>query len=265
MQLSPQIEALIAAASARTGVPADTLRSFVRIESGGRPDVVTGSYRGLLQLSPQEFSRYGGQGDIMNPEANMMAGATKIKAESDRFASRYGRAPSADELYMLHQQGEGGAAAHMSNPDAPAWRNMAGTAEGREKGEGWARQAIWGNVPADVRQRYGSVENITSRQFMDLWKEKVGRFGGGANDGAVTTTAAVAPIHQSGYGRETMGGGNAFAANAPAPAKPAAEAPAPEQPANAFASVKPYEVQSISIAAPDDLPQYIRRRSYAYA
>lgn len=258
MQFSPQIEAMIADASRRTGVPVDTLRTFVRIESGGRPDVVTGSYRGLLQLSPQEFTRHGGSGNIMDPAANLQAGAAKIKAESERFASRYGRPPSAHELYMLHQQGEGGAAAHMSNPSAPAWQNMAVTAEGRQKGSGWARQAIWGNVPSDVRARFGSVDNISSQQFMDLWKDKVGRFGGSPPSSGATPTA---PIHQSGFGRQPPSDGNGFAD--PAPAAPVmADTQRREPRPNAFEVPKPYQVQALSIDAPDDLPSYERRRSY---
>lgn len=56
-RLSPEIEAGIARASRSTGLPPETLRAFVLIESGGRPDVQTGSYRGLLQLSPGDSHR----------------------------------------------------------------------------------------------------------------------------------------------------------------------------------------------------------------
>lgn len=255
MGYGANIDALIEDASRRTGVPVETLRAFVSIESSGRPDAVTGSYRGLLQLSDNEFRRYGGQGNIFDPSANLNAGATKLKAESDRFAARYGRQPTADELYMLHQQGEGGAAAHMSNPSAPAWRNMASTAEGRQKGEGWARKAIWGNVPTDVRDRYGSVDNITSQQFMDLWRGKVSRFGGAS----APAQAAIAPIHQTGVGRETPSG-NGFS-TPPEPTQ-VAEAMPSDRPANAFADHQPYQVEALNIAAPDNLPSFARRRSY---
>ena len=90
---------------------------------------------------------------------------------------------------MAHQQGAGGAAAHLSNPNQPAWKSMASTAEGQQKGEAWAKQAIWGNVPDDLKARYGSVDNMTSKQFTDMWKER------GAQHGltdAPTTAAAPA-------------------------------------------------------------------------
>jgi hypothetical protein len=191
-RLSPEIEAGIARAAQRTGVDPATLRTFVLIESGGRPDVQTGSYRGLLQLSPGEFARHGGSGNIFDPDANLTAGALKLRTETADFERRYGRAPSASELYMMHQQGVGGSAAHWANPDAPAWQNMAGTAEGRQRGDAWARQAIWGNVPADVRERFpGGVDSMTSRDFLKLWDDKVARFSGATPD--PTQVAATYP------------------------------------------------------------------------
>lgn len=177
-RLAPNIEASIARAAERAGVDPGMLRTFVLIESGGRPDVTTGSYRGLLQLSPSEFRRYGGEGDIYDPDRNLMAGALKLKMESAGFKEKYGRDPTPTELYMIHQQGVGGSAAHMANPDKPAWENMFSTAEGRARGPEWSKKAIWGNVPDDVKARYGSVENMTSADFMKLWDDKVTRIAG---------------------------------------------------------------------------------------
>jgi hypothetical protein len=155
------------------GMDAKTLATLVGIESGGNPNAKTGSYRGLLQLSADEFRRYGEGGNIMDPEANLRAGVRSLQDKGARFAREFGRKPSATELYLMHQQGEAGLRAHLRNPDAPAWKNMLSTGEGRRKGAGWARKAIWGNVPSDVRSRYGSVDNLTSRQFVSLWQQKV--------------------------------------------------------------------------------------------
>lgn len=191
--LSPQIEAAIERTARARGIDPATLRAFVMIESGGRPDVTTGSYRGLLQLSPQQFREHGGQGDIYDQQANLDAGAGKLSAMTQRFQQRNGRPPSSAELYMMHQQGEGGAAAHSANPSAPAWQNMASTAEGRQKGEEWAKRAIWGNVPDDVKARYGSVDNLTSADFMKLWEGKVARFSGAPQEPQGSPVAAVLP------------------------------------------------------------------------
>jgi hypothetical protein len=172
------VNGALAAASKATGVPLDTLRTFARIESGGNPREGKGSYRGLFALSDDEFNRYGG-GNVLDARDNAMAAARKIKAESEAFATKYGREPTAGELYLIHQQGAGGFDAHMRNPDAPAWQNMASTAEGRQKGEAWAKAAIWGNIPDRDKAAFGSVDNVTSRAFTSLWTARVDRDRGG--------------------------------------------------------------------------------------
>ena len=105
-------------------MPVSTLRAFAVIESSGNPKVSTGSYHGVYQLSHSEFRKYGGRGNIFDVEENTDVAARKLRSESDAFARQYGREPTANELYMIHQQGVEGAAKHMANPDAPAWRNM---------------------------------------------------------------------------------------------------------------------------------------------
>lgn len=160
------------------GLDPSLLHAFVKIESGGNPNNRTGSYKGLLQLSDSEFNKYGGQGNIFDPNANLQAGALKLKAESADFAKQFGRQPTAAELYLMHQQGVGGARNHWTNPERLAWQNMADTAEGRQKGPAWARAAIWGNVPDDLKKQFGSVDNMTSADFVKLWTDKVARLSG---------------------------------------------------------------------------------------
>jgi hypothetical protein len=51
------------------------------------------------------------------------------------------------------------------------------TSEGQEKGEAWARKAIWGNVPWDLKNKIkDGVKALTSGQFIALWTERVNRF-----------------------------------------------------------------------------------------
>jgi hypothetical protein len=158
---------------------------FVQVESGGNPNARIGKYAGLLQMGPAEIRQYGGK--------NLEHGRAMLADRAAAFQQSYGRQPSATELYLIHQQGEGGLAAHMRNPDAPAWRNMASTAEarGRRDGEAWARRAIWRNVPDGLKKQFGSVDNITSAQFMDLWNRKIERAGDASSpaQGAVSETA----------------------------------------------------------------------------
>jgi hypothetical protein len=66
---------------------------------------------------------------------------------------------------------------------------MASTREGRERGEAWAKQAVWGNIPAQLQAQFGSVDNITSRQFLELWR---GRVEGGGQEQQQAPAPAVA-------------------------------------------------------------------------
>ncbi len=167
------------------GFSPETLDRYVQIESGGNPNARTGSYKGLFQLSDSEFNKYGG-GNIYDTADNAKAGVAKLAAERDTFINQYGRDPSPTELYLIHQQGPAGFAAHYGNPDQPAWQSMASTGEGRQKGEAWAKAAIWGNIPDSQKAQFGNVNNVTSQQFMDLWRNKV-------EGGQPTQTASGSP------------------------------------------------------------------------
>lgn len=169
----PTDDAYIDEAALASGLDPRFMRRILQIESGGNPKATTGSYRGLFQLSWPEFKAHGGTGDIYDPVQQSKAAATKFKTEADAFNKKYGRDPTPTELYLIHQQGSGGFEAHFNNPTQPAWQSMASTGEGKQKGEKWAKQAIWGNVPDDLKKQYGSVDNITSQDFMNIWKHKV--------------------------------------------------------------------------------------------
>jgi uncharacterized protein (TIGR02594 family) len=204
-QLSGNVDAAIEQAAAEAGVDSGMMRAFAEIESGGRPTVQTGSYKGLFQLSEAEFAEHGGRGDIFDPVENARAAAHKLKSESEQFRTRYGRAPTGAELYMIHQQGWGGYHQHTAQPKRAAWESMYATAEGQRRGADWAKQAVWGNLPASERRRFGSVENITSGQFLDFWRQRYARAEGRA--AAVETPAAASTPEDTapGAGQPTLG------------------------------------------------------------
>jgi hypothetical protein len=106
-------------------------------------------------------------------DQNIRAGVTQLRAKGETFQREFGRAPTATETYLMHQQGEAGARAHFANPEQPAWVNMLGTGEGKKKGEAWAKAAIWGNLPKSAQEQFGSVENVTSRDFVGVWTQRV--------------------------------------------------------------------------------------------
>ena len=180
-----------------TGADAYTLKRFMMIESGGREKAVTGSYKGLFQLSAKEFKKYG-RGNIYNAEDNARAAAKKLVVESAEFKQKFGRDPTITDLYMYHQQGKGGTARHYANPGAPAWKNMLATKEGRGKGEKWAKAAIWGNIPTSAKgspqfnkkQFPKGVNSVTSKQFVEGWGRKLNSQ---SSIGQTTATAARSP------------------------------------------------------------------------
>jgi hypothetical protein len=152
------------------------MKAFARIESGYNPRAKTGSYKCLFQLSNWEFAKYW-QGDIYDIRDCSIAAARKFATEAAQFEKDVGRKATAAELYCIHQQGYQGCAFHYAAPQQLAWKNMYLTSEGQEKGEKWARKAIWGNVPWDLKNTIkGGVEALTSGQFIALWTERVNRF-----------------------------------------------------------------------------------------
>jgi len=196
---SPSAASGISDVASRYGIDPGTLTRAVQIESGGNPTARTGSYKGLLQLSDSEFNQYKPRPDasIWNPADNLEAGAAKMRAEGDQFAHNFGRQPTGFDAYMIHQQGLAGYSSHLANPNAPAWQNMAATAEGQQKGAGWAKAAIWGNIPTQYKAGFDNVDNVTSRDFVEMWRQRWGKgsgaasaFTGAAQQGGVQNAAS---------------------------------------------------------------------------
>jgi hypothetical protein len=169
------IKGTIEKVAAAHGFDPAKLKAMVSIESSGNPAAgAGGSYEGLLQLNKAEWAKYGDPSkNRLDAEANLNAGVKSLMDKEAKFKTQYGRDPSATELYLMHQQGEAGLRAHLNNPDQPAWKSMAGTGEGKQKGDGWAKQAIWGNVPSDMKAQFGSVDKMTSADFVAVWMHKL--------------------------------------------------------------------------------------------
>jgi hypothetical protein len=170
------IRAEIEQAAALFDVDIGMMKAFAKIESGYNPRAKTGRYKCLFQLSDWEFAKYW-QGDIYDIRDCSIAAARKFATEAAEFEKDVGRKATAAEIYCIHQQGYHGCAFHYAAPHQLAWKNMYLTSEGQEKGEKWARKAIWGNVPSDLKNKLkGGVEALTSGQFIALWTERVNRF-----------------------------------------------------------------------------------------
>ena len=170
------IRAEIEQAAKLFDVDARMMKAFAEIESGYNPKARTGNYKCLFQLSDWEFAKYW-QGDIYDIRDCSIAAARKFATEAAEFEKDVGRKATAAEIYCIHQQGYQGCALHYAAPEQLAWKNMYLTSAGQEKGESWARKAVWGNVPSDLKDKIkGGLEALTSGQFIALWAERVERF-----------------------------------------------------------------------------------------
>lgn len=162
-------------ASDAFGLDVNFMKAVAKIESGFDPKQHTGSYIGLFQLSKYEFNKFG-SGQILDSRDNAIAAAYKVITEGILFEWMTQKKPTLSDLYLIHQQGWEGAAEHISQPDRIAWKSMCATSEGREKGEKWCKRAIWRNTLPAVKDVWKSVDKLTSRAFVGMWRERVAHF-----------------------------------------------------------------------------------------
>jgi hypothetical protein len=157
------------------------------IESGGNPNSVTGSNRGLGQFGPQEEARYGiTDGNRGSYDAQAAAVAREAAEHSAVLQRALGRPPTASELYLTHQQGQaGGPALLTASPDQPAWMAI----RPYYKSDAIAQKAISGNIPSDHPLYRTDVNQISAGDFRNLWTSK---FEGGKGSGHTAVAAAPA-------------------------------------------------------------------------
>ena len=159
-------------ASDAFGLDVNFMKAVAKVESDFNPKQRTGSYIGLFQLSKDEFKQFG-SGHILSPRDNAVAAAYKIITEGILFEWVTHKKPTLSDLYLIHQQGWEGAAEHIRQPDRIAWKSMCATSEGMEKGEKWCKRAIWRNTLPAVKHAWKSVDKLTSRAFVGMWRERV--------------------------------------------------------------------------------------------
>lgn len=117
-QPSANIRGLIADVATRNEISPDYLTKLVGIESSFNPNAVSSTgAKGLGQFIPSTAKAYG-LTDPFDPAANLQATARFTLDNRATLARALGREPTAGELYLAHQQGAGGAAKILANPDA---------------------------------------------------------------------------------------------------------------------------------------------------
>lgn len=148
------------------------MRTIAEAESSSNPNKQDkgSQYSGLFQLNKSEFTKYGGTGSIYDADQNALAAMGKMTKEGQQAQDILGRALSPVEQYMVHQQGLAGTISHLQNPDQPAWQSFQQASKWSDER---AKTAIWGNLSSNQKAQFGNdVNNITSRDFINLWANK---------------------------------------------------------------------------------------------
>lgn len=135
-------------------LPSGYLARTAQIESAGDPNAKNpnSSAGGLFQFIDSTAQQYG-LADRFDPAASADAAARLARDNAAILKRTLGRDPTSAELYLAHQQGAGGAARLLSNPNARA-------------------SDIVGE---DAVRLNGGDLDMTAGQFAGLW---TGKFGG---------------------------------------------------------------------------------------
>ncbi|MBJ7417581.1 MAG: lytic transglycosylase domain-containing protein [Niveispirillum sp.] len=108
---TPPYDAEITIAARRFDLPQAWIKAVIDAESGGDANAVSvKGALGLMQLMPDTWvemrDRYGIQGDVLDPVANIIAGSTYLAEMHDRFGypglfAAYNAGPARYEVHLL--------------------------------------------------------------------------------------------------------------------------------------------------------------------
>lgn len=177
--------------AAAMGVDPATATVIAMVESGMNPSAVNGSSKGVFQLQDARWKEMGGTAaDRDNPAKQVELGVKSIKVTTDRLTKKLGRAPQAWEIYMAHQQGDGGGPALLT---APPNVSAIAVLEGIGVSPRIAKLSITQN---------GGREDMTAGQFTALWRDRFARkaasgSGVAASRPAATLTPNAPPTRES--------------------------------------------------------------------
>ncbi|WP_208438405.1 transglycosylase SLT domain-containing protein [Bartonella vinsonii] len=150
---NPSIDQAIRQSASRYGLPESYLYRVAQIESGGNPNARNprSSAGGLYQFIDSTAKQYGLQ-DRFDPIQAADAMGRLTRDNRNHLSRVLGRAPSEAELYLAHQQGAGGAARLLQNPQAHAVQIVGSNAVGLNGGNAGMRA---GDFVNHVLQMYG--------------------------------------------------------------------------------------------------------------
>lgn len=155
------------------GIDPRIMLALVAIETGGtfNPNSRNASSgaAGLGQIMPENFKAYGLNAQtVYDPVKNIQATIKMTKGNMAYFRKQTGRMPSAEELYLMHQQGAGGATALLKHSDSRAVDAL-NTLTVYRSGKRSAFQAVRQNLPSKQRAQASS---ISAGAFAGQWLNK---------------------------------------------------------------------------------------------
>ena len=149
-----EIDNVIISASNKYGIDPNAMRVIAKLESSFNPSAKNpgSSAGGLFQFIDSTAKSYK-LADRFNPEQASDAAARLARDNSNIFKKRLKREPTAGELYLMHQQGSGGALRLLSNPN---------------------KRAV-DIVGRDAVRLNGGRLDMTAKEFANLWIQKAER------------------------------------------------------------------------------------------
>lgn len=158
ISISPDIQSVITSAAQRYGIDPQAMLAIAQIESSGNPMAKNpkSSAGGLFQFIDSTAKQYG-LSDKFDPAASADAGARLARDNAAHLRNVLGREPTPGELYLAHQQGAGGAAKLLRDPNARAIDV----------------------VGADAVRLNGGNANMSAAEFAGLWMNKTDKALGG--------------------------------------------------------------------------------------
>lgn len=156
---------IIAEEARKAGIDPSIMLAMAHIETGGsfneRAKNPGSSASGLFQFMKGTRGRYGLDGNtVFDARKNAAAGARMLNENRAFFRKRFGLEPSAGELYLMHQQGAGGASALLSNPNALAIDVLTRAHRGNRR------------LAAEIIRKNGGRMDMTAGQFSSRWINK---------------------------------------------------------------------------------------------
>jgi len=166
------------------GLPAGYLKNISILESSGGLNVGNskGKYVGMFQIGPEVAKDFGITPEqARDPRVAGRVAALLAQRNAASLRKALGREPQPWELYLAHQQGAGGAAALLKNPNGRAIDVMTSVYGGDAA---VAYRVIVGN---------GGSPDMTAGQFAQLWGQKYSGQPVSVEAPATAATAATEP------------------------------------------------------------------------